>query len=573
MIKKQSYSELLRRLRRTGLLASLVTVGLVLICADAKAVNPNAPPSLRVAIANGDEKIPEPGNLAEFVRDKNAAIKLGKALFWDMQVGSDGIQACASCHFNAGADDRIKNSLNPGSPALGAPRNTIFNTGGPNYTLTATNFPFHVKVDPADRNSFVVHDSDDVRGSQGIIKTTFLGVQPGSAVELGQLEPDPIFSVNAINVRQVTARTAPTVVNAVFSEIQFWDGRAVKDFNGVSPIGGDDPNARVYQVQPDGTVQPMQVSISPASLASQAVGPPLSDVEMSYIGRTWPDIGKKMLSLRPLDQQLVHREDSVLGPIASSQLDPNATGLDVSYVKLIQDAFQPAYWDSLQLVTINADQYNLMEANFSLFFGLAVQLYEATLIADDTWFDRFQAGDNTAMTPLQQQGLEVFLNEGNCSGCHAGTLFTDGAFQKVGIRPVEEDPCQSGGSCKATMLRNVELAGPFFHTGGMATLRQIIEFYNRGGDFPETDLSPLGLTDTQIDALVEFLKALTDERVRYERAPFDHPAILIPHGHVGDDLSVVTDATGKALDEFIELPAVGAAGRPLSEPVRGFLQQ
>jgi len=571
MTKARPFFNLSQRPRRAGLLASLAVAGLVLICTDAQAVNPDAPPSLRVAIANGDVKIPEPDNLAEFVRDKNAAIKLGKALFWDMQVGSDGITACVSCHFNAGADNRIKNSLNPGSPALGAPRNTIFNTGGPNYTLTATDFPFHVKADPADRNSAVVRDSDDVRGSQGIFKTTFLGIQPGSAVELGQLEPDPIFNVNGANVRQVTARTAPTVVNAVFSEVQFWDGRAVKDFNGVSPIGGDDPNARVYQVQPDGTVSPIQVTISPASLASQAVGPPLSDVEMSYIGRTWPDIGKKMLSLRPLAQQLVHPDDSVLGPIASSRRDPAATGLDVSYVKLIQDVFQPAYWDSPELVTINGNQYSVMEANFSLFFGLAVQLYEATLIADDTPFDRFQAGDNTAMTPLQQQGLEIFLNEGNCSGCHDGTLFTDGAFQKVGIRPVEEDPCQSGGACKATMLRNVELAGPFFHTGGMATLRQIVEFYNRGGDFPQTDLSPLGLTDAQIDALVAFLKALTDERVRYERAPFDHPQIRIPHGHVGDDLSVISDATGKALDEFIELPAIGAAGRPLSQPVRAFL--
>lgn len=566
MTNARPFLDLSRGPGRACLLASLALAGVALICADANAANPDAPPSLRVAIAEGDVEIPRPDNLAEFVRNENAAIVLGKALFWDMQVGSDGIQACASCHFNAGADNRTKNSLSPGSPALGAPRNTIFNTGGPNYTLTAADFPFHVKADPADRLSFVVRDSDDVRGSQGIIKTIFDGILPGSAEESGQLAPDPIFSVNHANVRQVTARTAPTTINSVFSEVQFWDGRAVKDFNGVSPFGGDDPNARVYQVQPDGTVEPIQVTISPASLASQAVGPPLSDVEMSYIGRTWPDIGEKMLSLQPLAQQLVAPDDSVLGPVASG-----STGLSVSYGELIKEAFLPEYWNSPQSVTINGAQYSLMEANFSLFFGLAVQLYEATLIADDTWFDRFQAGDDTAMTPLQQQGLEVFLNEGNCSGCHDGTLFTDGAFQKVGIRPVEEDPCQSGGSCKATMLRNVELAGPFFHTGGMATLRQIVEFYNRGGDFPETDLSPLNLTDNQIDALVAFLNALTDERVRYERAPFDHPSISIPHGHVGDDSDVVTDGAGKALDEFIELPAVGAGGRPPHDPVRGFL--
>src|SRR5690242_14231051 len=46
--------------------------------------------------------VPEPPNLFQFVKSKPAAIKLGKAFFWDMQVGSNGLQACASCHFHAG---------------------------------------------------------------------------------------------------------------------------------------------------------------------------------------------------------------------------------------------------------------------------------------------------------------------------------------------------------------------------------------------------------------------------------------------------------------------------------------
>ena len=51
--------------------------------------------------------IPEPDNLKDFVQDKAAAIALGKSLFWDMQLGTDGIQSCASCHFHAGADKLI----------------------------------------------------------------------------------------------------------------------------------------------------------------------------------------------------------------------------------------------------------------------------------------------------------------------------------------------------------------------------------------------------------------------------------------------------------------------------------
>ena len=59
--------------------------------------------------------VPEPPNLAVYVKNKPAAIALGKAFFWDMQVGSDGIVACATCHFSAGVDKRLKNTLNPGT--------------------------------------------------------------------------------------------------------------------------------------------------------------------------------------------------------------------------------------------------------------------------------------------------------------------------------------------------------------------------------------------------------------------------------------------------------------------------
>ena len=58
--------------------------------------------------------VPEPDNLAQFVANKTKAIELGKALFWDVQVGSDSVQSCATCHFHAGADNRSKNQISPG---------------------------------------------------------------------------------------------------------------------------------------------------------------------------------------------------------------------------------------------------------------------------------------------------------------------------------------------------------------------------------------------------------------------------------------------------------------------------
>src|SRR5262249_32212215 len=100
--------------------------------------------------------VPLPGNLGSFVQDKDAAIKLGKALFWDMQVGGDGLQACASCHFQAGADVRNKNQLNPRASAPGA--------FSPNQSMSAADFPMN---------------SGMVMGSAGLPKTGFLNIVPG----------------------------------------------------------------------------------------------------------------------------------------------------------------------------------------------------------------------------------------------------------------------------------------------------------------------------------------------------------------------------------------------------------
>lgn len=611
----------------------------------------NLPGDLRGVAVPGPE-------LGEYIADQQAAVALGKALFWDMQVGSDRIQSCASCHFRAGADPRSKNQMSPGLQRV--PEMDLgFTKGGPNSQLRLTDFPLTSLMVPGVRGALdPATDNDDVVASQGVHHLSYWELDP-----LG-------FSVFFTNTRRVEPRNTPTMINAVFNHRQFWDGRAENVFNGVNHRGSRDPSARV--VRADDRNAPVQVAIAlpNSSLASQAVAPVLSDMEMAAPGTRMLDVARRLLPERPLARQLVHRSDSVLGPQSRHPL----RGLTAaSYRVMIERAFHRRWWDSSKLVQrrpdgtvafVSAPDYDprtvevsLMQHNFALYFGLAIQLYEATLVSDDSPWDRFRrqhplATDpalnpwtNTAPSHISRQALfgAMLFNDRTrgatnlrCTNCHEQAEFTDASvrriaaaangpvrnrdgniidkgFNNIGVRPTHEDLGVGGsdefgplshakrlfsgempstfdgaavtkgfgleGAFKVPGLRNVELTAPYFHNGDARTLREAVALYSRGGNvFPVTErdgtpIEPLGiptLTPDEIDALVAFLKTLTDDRVRYRKAPFDHPQLFIPNGHWGDD-SYVFDFNfdGLADDSFVELPAVGASG---GSAIPGFLE-
>ncbi len=413
-----------------------------------------------VAAANplplGKVPVPEPANLSRFVKDKDAAIRLGKALFWDMQAGSDGVQACASCHFNAGADNRLTGQLNPGSNAGDSVfgNNSTVSNGtrvpgfplfGVGYALQPADFPFfqvspvdgRLGIDPVtglplDPNTLIVRDSNDVVGSQGVSLSDFLAINAGSPLDGGNPRTSPVFGSS----RQVTGRNAPSVINAVFNYANFWDGRANNDFNGVNPLGPLDVDAGIWV--DDGVSAALvkqKVAIPNASLASQATGPPMSSVEMSFAGRSFPELGRKMLSLTPLGLQLVHPNDSVLGPLSKASAQAGGalagTGLATSYADMVARAFQDDLWASGKFVGLAGGpaepnpQFSQMEANFSLFWGLSIQLYEATLVSDRTPFDRFLSGNADALSSSAQNGFLTFQDK--CAVCHAGSELTAAA--------------------------------------------------------------------------------------------------------------------------------------------------
>ncbi len=613
--------------------------------------------------------IPEPTDLSRYVRDRDVAIALGKALFWDMQVGSDGVQACASCHFRAGADPRSINQLNPGGADNPDPTIDL----GPNHQLRTSEFPLHKLADPTDRLSSVLSDVDDVVSSQGVHLQQFVGAERGAMKDITVPVPDPVFNIDGVNTRRAEPRNTPTMINAAFNHTNFWDRRASSLFNGVSPHGAGDSAARVLRAAGLNHLAPVVVRIDNASLASQAVGPPLSDREMGSLGRTFKDIGKRLASAKPLRQQTVAEDDSVLGPYADRQ---DRRGLRTTYRSLIETAFAPEWWRSNLIVVVSPGgsisfvprprrelrdrEYTMLEYNFSLYFGLAVQLYEMTLISDDAPIDRFFRGNKNALTAKERRGMDVFTGDSACAGCHSGAEFTDNSRRilfgtvvdnvqqpgelvermfngkcevvaydqgtyNIGVRKTEEDlghgnndpfgnplsfvklltlpadeipsrelltypipnianpPIGVGertltdGTFKVPSLRNLELTAPYFHNGGQRTIRQVVEFYNRGGDFREHnvhdidfEIGKLNLTEQQIDDLVAFLgRPLTDPRVAGQRAPFDHPQLFVPNGVSMRGGRPRVTSEGVARDEFLEIPAVGRRGGPLP---KGFLE-
>ena len=158
-----------------------------------------------------------------------------------------------------------------------------------------------------------------------------------------------------------------------------------------------------------------------------------------------------------------------------------------------------------------------------------------------------------------------------------------GEFIQPGPLMCWDDVAQVG-TMKTPGLRNVALTAPYFHNGGELTLEQVVEFYNRGGDFPDGDeiylmdpnVQPLGLTPGEKADLVDFLRnALTDSRTVKQQAPFDHPQLYVAYGHPANPngYPVVNDSNhpGQATDQspLMVIPAVGKSG---GTPLKTFLQ-
>lgn len=160
----------------------------------------------------------------------------------------------------------------------------------------------------------------------------------------------------------------------------------------------------------------------------------------------------------------------------------------------------------------------------------AIAAYQRTILSGNSAFDRAQAGDKKALAPAARRGHALFEGKARCVKCHSGPNFTDEGYHNTGIGTDSRNPDLgrfvitkrnvNRSAFKTPTLRDVARRGPYMHDGSLATLRDVIAFYDRGG-LPNPHLSPemarLDLSAREREDLLAFLESLSG-RVSAETA-------------------------------------------------------
>ena len=343
----------------------------------------------------------------------------------------------------------------------------ILTSGGTDPRSTSSN---PLAINPGFDEVF--NTTDDITGSPGVPESN----------NHGEYQFNETYDFRD----QVTGRSAPSAINAGYAFNLFWDGRA-----------GD---VLADQLRSD------VILASGAALEVQILAPPTNSVEMAHNGRNWDDVVQAIKMSSPL----------ALSPEMSSELI-NWIG-NQSYFQLFENAFGSSEISAIKV-------------------AMAIASYERSLYSNQSPFDAFNNGDTNVMTFAEKAGLSMFRTQG-CDTCHSGPVFSNHEFHNTGV---SDDAVDAGrnivtglnsdiGRFKTPSLRNLLTRNSFMHNGKISTLAEVVEFYNRGGDFSSPNLDPriqpLFLSETQKSSLVAFLgHGLTDQRVIDGTTPFTSPTL------------------------------------------------
>jgi cytochrome c peroxidase len=166
----------------------------------------------------------------------------------------------------------------------------------------------------------------------------------------------------------------------------------------------------------------------------------------------------------------------------------------------------------------------------------AITTFERTVMSGNSPYDRYKAGQKSAMTPAQVHGMDIFFNKAKCDACHEGVNFTSNMYANLGVgadRPepdagryaVTNEP-KDWGAFKTPTLREIARTAPYMHDGSLKTLEDVVEYYDRGGT-PNKNLDqrikPLHLANQDKKDLVAFLNALSGQGWQNITAPESLP--------------------------------------------------
>jgi cytochrome c peroxidase len=199
--------------------------------------------------------------------------------------------------------------------------------------------------------------------------------------------------------------------------------------------------------------------LAPLTVASLPIDP--SRAPMFWDGRVR---GLEAQALQPLEAADEMRGSTYPEDVAVDSVVARLRAIP-EYVALFQEAFGPG-------TTIDADR-----------LARALAAFQRSLVAMDSPFDRFRAGDSTALTPQQRRGMEAFDDVG-CDRCHSGPMFSDFDLEAEGVpeHPLVAEPDVGAGRFRfrTPSLRNVALTAPYMHNGTLATLEDVLRFYDNG---------------------------------------------------------------------------------------------
>ncbi len=149
----------------------------------------------------------------------------------------------------------------------------------------------------------------------------------------------------------------------------------------------------------------------------------------------------------------------------------------------------------------------------------ALTSFVRSILSGDSPFDRFINGDRSALSTEQQAGLELFRGKANCVACHVGPNFTDERLHNTGVAWRDGKFADAGagqGNFKTPTLREIARTAPYMHDGSIATLEDVIDYYDRGGNRNpglDPEIRPLHLSAAEKQNLIAFLHCLNSHEV------------------------------------------------------------